>query len=86
MASTLSLPDKWPMLLVDQHGVVVGYAWFPPGTPTDAAHVLPAAVYAGTCRVAGADPRSPWVAFGCRSAAISAVAAAAFGAVQSARP
>jgi hypothetical protein len=86
MASTLSLPGKWPMRLVDQRGAVAGYAWFPPGTATDPAHVLPSAVYAGVCRTAGADPHSPWVAFGCRSAAVSAVATAAFGAVRSARP
>jgi hypothetical protein len=84
MPSTLSLPGKWPMLLVDQFGVAAGYAWFPPGTATGPAHVLPPAVYAAVCRTAGADPTSPWVMFGCRSEATSAVAAAAFATVQSA--
>jgi hypothetical protein len=80
MASTLSLPDRWPMTLTDQRGAAVGYAWFPPGTPTDPAHVLPAAVYAEVCRIAGEDPSSLWVVFKRRSVALSAVVAAEFAA------
>lgn len=76
MAGILSLSDRWPMLLTDQWGATA-YAWFPPRTPTDRAHVLPAAVYAEVCRVAGVDPLSPWVAFKDRSDALTAAAVAA---------
>jgi hypothetical protein len=63
------------MPLTDQRGAV-GFAWFPPGTPTDPAHVLPARVYAEVCRLAGVAPSSPWVAFRDRSAALAAAVAA----------
>jgi hypothetical protein len=77
MARTLPLPlpDRWPMRLTDQHGAVT-FAWFPPGTPTDAEHVLPAQVYAEVCRLTGVAPSSPWVAFRDRPAALAAVVAA----------
>jgi hypothetical protein len=74
MASTLSLPDRRPMRLRDQHGATA-HAWFPPYTPTDPAHVLPARVYAEVCRLAGVAPSSPWVAFHNHAAALAAVVA-----------
>jgi hypothetical protein len=75
MASTLPLHDHWPLSLTDQHGATA-YAWFPPGTPTDPAHVLPARVYVEVCRLGGVEPSSPWVAFRDRAAALAAVVAA----------
>jgi hypothetical protein len=75
MANPLPLPDHRPMLLTDQDGATA-YAWFPPGTPTDPSHVLPARVYAEVCRLAGVEPSSPWVAFRDRSAALAAAVAA----------
>src|SRR5437868_10735836 len=53
MASTLPPPaDRWyPMSLTDQRGATA-FAWFPPGTATDPAHVLPARVYGELCRLA----------------------------------
>jgi hypothetical protein len=63
------------MLLRDQHGGAA-YAWFPPGTPTDPEHVLPARLYAEVCRLAGLAPSSPWVAFRDSSAALAAAVAA----------
>ena len=77
--SGTTLPDRWPMALTDQHGATA-YGWFPPGTPADPPHVLPAALYAEVCRIAGADPRSPWVAFPTRSDALAAAAAGDFAA------
>jgi hypothetical protein len=58
--------------LTDQHGSTA-FAWFPPGTPTDAIHILPGPVYAELCQLAGVEPGSPWVAFQDRPAALAAV-------------
>jgi hypothetical protein len=63
------------MQLTDQYGATA-YAWFPPGTPTDREHLLPADVYAELCGLAGVEPWSPWVAFRDRSAALAAAVAA----------
>jgi hypothetical protein len=63
------------MSLPDQHGTT-SCAWFPPGTPTDSIHVLPAPVYAEVCRRAGVAPSSPWVAYKTRGAALTAMAGA----------
>jgi hypothetical protein len=78
MASTLPLPDRWPMPLTDQHGAAA-FAWFPPGTPTDPIHVLPSRVYAEVCRLVEVEPSSPWVEFPDRPAAIAAAAVAVQG-------
>lgn len=81
MGSTLPPPaDRWqPMHLMDQHGATA-YAWFPPGTVTDPAHVLTAPVYRELCRLAGAGPRPPCVAFKSRDDALAAMAAACLAA------
>jgi hypothetical protein len=63
------------MRLSDQHGATA-YAWFPPDTPADPEHILPALIYAEVCRVAGLGPSSPWVAFKTRRAALTAMTAA----------
>ena len=77
MDSTLDPPPDrpLPMVVTDQHGAGA-FAWFPEGTPTDPAHVLPRAVYAGVCRLAGVSERSPWVAFRSLADANAAVVAA----------
>jgi hypothetical protein len=75
MANTPPLPVRLPTPLTDEHGAVT-FAWFPPGTPTDPAHVLPGPIYAELCRLAGVAPSSPWVAFpGLRDARAAALAA-----------
>ena len=83
MDSTLDTPaDRpLPMVLTDQHGVVA-FAWFPEGTWTDPAHVLPRGVYAEVCRLAGVPERSPWVAFRRLADANAAVVAACLSAAR----
>jgi hypothetical protein len=71
MANPPPPPDRWPLSLTDQHGAT-SYAWFPPNTPTDPAHVLPARVYVELCRLAGVEPSSPWVEFHDHAAALAA--------------
>lgn len=63
------------MVVTDQTGAHL-YGWFPPGTPTDPEHVLPAEVYAELCRLADVPPAAPWVAFDDRIDAVVAMAAA----------
>jgi hypothetical protein len=63
------------MSLTDQHGMT-SCAWFPPGTPTDPSHLLPAPVYAEVCRRVGVAPSSPWVAYKTRAEALTAMAGA----------
>jgi hypothetical protein len=63
------------MIVTDQYGARL-FGWFPPGTPADPAHVLPAEVYAEVCRLAGLPPTAPWVAFRERFDAIVTMAAA----------
>jgi hypothetical protein len=63
------------MRLVDQHGATT-FAWFPPGTPANPEHLLPARLYAEVCRLTGVEPSSPWVAFrDCPAAVAAAVLA-----------
>jgi hypothetical protein len=66
---------RQPMVVIDQNGAKL-FGWFPTGTPTDPAHVLPAEVYAELCRRAGLPAGAPWVAFHDRLDAIIAMAAA----------
>jgi hypothetical protein len=63
------------MPLTDQNGAIA-HAWFPPGTPTDPIHVLPALLYVKVCHLAGVEPTSPWVAFRRRVDALAAAVAA----------
>jgi hypothetical protein len=63
------------MRLTDQHGATA-YVWFPPGTPTEPARVLPGLLYTEVCRLAGVAPSVPWVAFKTRGAALTAVTGA----------
>ena len=58
----LTVLDRQPMALTDQRGGRL-FAWLPPGTATDRAHVLPGPVYAALCRSCGLEGRPPWVAF-----------------------
>jgi hypothetical protein len=67
--------DRQPMVITDQHGVRL-FGWFPDGTPTDPAHVLPAEVYTELCRLSGVPIDSPWVAFDDRVEAVVTMAAA----------
>jgi len=70
---------RLPMVLTDQHGAVA-FAWFPEGTRADPAHVLPLAVYAEVCRLAGVPVGSPWVAFARQADAVTAAVAACLAA------
>jgi hypothetical protein len=75
MARSDPSSNRSPMPLVDQHGGV-SFAWLAPGTFARPEHILPAVVYGEVCRAAGVDPRSPWVEFPDRRAALAALAAA----------
>jgi len=75
----LTVLDRQPMALTDQRGGRL-FAWLPPGTATDRAHVLPGPVYAALCRSCGLEGRPPWVAFDDRVEAVLAMAAAVLAA------
>jgi len=74
-----TVPDRHPMALTDQRGRRL-FAWFPPGTAADRAHVLPGPVYAALCRMCGLADDRPWVAFDDRVEAVLAMAAAVLAA------